>query len=185
MSKIYTKHGDRGETSLVGGERVQKDNLRIEVYGEIDELNSYVGLLRSELNEIFESEKKDLLIIQNWLFDLGSNLATLPEKREDFKLPKLTEENTRWLEKKIDGHDESLEELKNFILPGSGRPNSIAHICRTKTRLIERRMISLQEANNNYIKFLNRLSDYFFILARVISLKLEEKEIEWTKEVIS
>ena len=166
--KIYTKGGDKGETGLYGGERVPKSSERIEAYGTIDELNSFIGLA---LTEVGSSEVKDLLgTIQNQLFTVGSDLATpIDEKNKDYEIPRVPKEFFENAEKQIDKFDAELESLKNFILPGGSRSAAILNICRTICRRAERRVVKLSASNEigeNILIFLNRLSDLFFVLAR-------------------
>jgi cob(I)alamin adenosyltransferase len=177
--KIYTKGGDKGQTSLYGGRRLSKDDIRIESYGTVDELNSQVGYLISVVP--LEFDQKDLLIeIQNRLFTIGSNLASDPQK--DLPVPDLNEDDILNLENAMDNMDASLEPLRAFVLPGGSVANSVAHICRTVTRRAERRIISLastEEVNPILIKYINRLSDYFFVLSRYLAYKLNHKETPW------
>lgn len=177
--KIYTKGGDKGQTSLYGGRRISKDDIRIESYGTIDELNSHVGHLISVVPSGFD--QIGLLIeIQNRLFTIGSNLASDPEK--DLPVPDLNEEDVLKLENAMDNMDASLAPLRAFVLPGGSVANSVAHVCRTVTRRAERRMISLaavEEVNPILIKYVNRLSDYFFVVSRYIAHQLGHQETEW------
>lgn len=177
--KIYTKGGDKGQTSLYGGRRVSKDDIRIEAYGTIDELNSHVGHLISLMPST--NEQLELLLeIQNRLFTIGSNLASDPQK--DLPVPDLYEEDIIKLENAMDNMDAVLQPLRAFVLPGGSSVNSVAHICRTVTRRAERRMISLagiEEVNPILIKYVNRLSDYFFVVSRFIAHTLNHKETPW------
>ncbi len=177
--KIYTKTGDKGSTSLFGGKRVSKDDIRIEAYGTVDELNSFVGLLHSVVE--IDIVKKELIYIQSRLFDCGAILATDPGK--DIVASKMEEKDYEILEKSIDRCNEELSPLQSFILPSGSNAVSIAHICRTVCRRAERRVISLQKTSvqldEKIIVFLNRLSDYFFVLARYISLKSNVEEVKW------
>ena len=177
--KIYTKGGDKGQTSLYGGRRISKDDIRIESYGTIDELNSHVGHLLSIISADFD--QKDLLIeIQNRLFTIGSNLASDPQK--DLPVPDLNEEDILKLENAMDNMDASLAPLRAFVLPGGSVANSVAHVCRTVTRRAERRMISLasvEEVNPILVKYVNRLSDYFFVVSRYLAHKLNHEETPW------
>ncbi|MFT4535391.1 MAG: cob(I)alamin adenosyltransferase [Saprospiraceae bacterium] len=177
--KIYTKGGDKGQTSLYGGRRISKDDIRIESYGTIDELNSHVGHLLSVIPLDFD--QKELLIeIQNRLFTIGSNLASDPLK--DLPVPDLNEEDVLNLENAMDNMDASLEPLRAFVLPGGSVSNSVAHVCRTVTRRAERRMISLasvEEVNPILIKYVNRLSDYFFVVSRYLAYNLKHEETPW------
>jgi cob(I)alamin adenosyltransferase len=166
--KIYTKTGDKGETGLFGGERVSKDSIRISAYGTIDELNSFLGYTITEVKDA--SVKDTLLKIQNYLFTIGSDLATpVTEKNEKLKIQRTPESFYKEIEKMIDYYDGQLEELKNFILPGGSKSASLLHICRTVCRRAEREVVALKKSVNiedNIIIFLNRLSDLFFVLSR-------------------
>lgn len=177
--KIYTKGGDKGETSLLGGTRVPKYHEKIEAYGTLDELNSFVGLIRDQ--QIDDHYKEILLIIQNKLFIAESHLAAdRPESSE--KLPSLTLEDIELLEKEIDKMNEDLPELRSFILPGGHTIVSYSHIARTICRRAERLVIKLSEKYDTdilIIKYLNRLSDYFFVLARKIANDLDVDDIPW------
>ena len=166
--KIYTKTGDGGETGLFGGERVSKSSLRIEAYGTIDELNSFIGLA---VTEISDAEIKALLNrIQDLLFTVGSDLATPDtEKNRKLNIPRVPEDYWREAEKAIDFFEEKLEPLKNFILPGGSKGSACLHICRTVARRAEREVVRLNNTvpvGENIIIFLNRLSDLFFVLSR-------------------
>jgi cob(I)alamin adenosyltransferase len=166
--KIYTKKGDLGETSLLGGQRVPKSHLRIESYGTVDELNSNVGLLRS----FWEDENDNLILesIQNQLFNLGSLLAIGTSKTE-IKLPQIGTNEIDLLEQEIDLHESNLKPLKSFVLPSGSTAAAQAHICRCVCRRAERICVELHSVdtiNPVLIGYLNRLSDYFFVLARKI-----------------
>lgn len=177
--KIYTKTGDEGKTSLYGGKRVNKDNIRIEAYGTIDELNSNLGLLISSLPN--DDPKELLFEIQKRLFAIGSILASDPSK--DLPTPDIMESDIELMENSIDNMEETLEPLKTFILPGGSQCNSIAHVCRTVARRAERRVITLSgiaRLDPIVIKYLNRLSDYFFVLSRKIAQDIGHSEIPWT-----
>jgi cob(I)alamin adenosyltransferase len=179
--KIYTKGGDNGETGLFGGERVPKDSIRIEAYGTVDELNSFIGLT---LNEIKDSEVKKLLSrIQNSLFTLGSDLAApANEKDKKYNIPRIKKSHYEEIEKEIDKFDSQLEELRNFILPGGCKSSALLHICRTICRRTERRIVTLQngvELSPDIIIFLNRLSDLFFVLARYENKISGIEDIKW------
>ncbi|MBN9351712.1 MAG: cob(I)yrinic acid a,c-diamide adenosyltransferase [Chitinophagaceae bacterium] len=179
--KIYTKTGDAGKTSLLGGRRVSKGDLRIESYGSVDELNSFVGLLSDHQTDLYV---KDILKeIQDRLFTIGSELATDPEKSARAPVPDLHESDIELLEKEIDRMNEDLPPLLNFILPGGAPAVSLAHVCRSTCRRAERNLIRLNDAEENVsaliIKYLNRLSDYFFELARYTSFKLDVPEVIW------
>jgi len=183
--KIYTKTGDKGTTSLIGGTKVLKSDLRIEAYGTVDELNSYIGLCRDLITD--EPGKKNLREIQDRLFTIGSSLACDPEKEPKMKIPDLKEEDIHFLEKEIDRMDETLPEMKHFILPGGHPTISHIHITRCVCRRAERCCVRLQiETNEEYLpvlKYLNRLSDYLFILARYISNLLNAEEIPWKPRI--
>ena len=170
VMKIYTKGGDLGKTSLIGGTRVPKSHIRIESYGTVDELNSFVGLL-SDL--ITNDEIKTILKeVQDRLFTVGSSLACDPDKEPHLKIPDLKEEDIAYLEQKMDAMNLLLEPMKSFILPGGHQAISTAHIARCVCRRAERWCVNLQEedlfVDPMVIKYLNRLSDYLFVLARYI-----------------
>ena len=184
-TKIYTKTGDKGTTSLIGGTKVPKSNLRIEAYGTIDELNSWIGLVSDQFKK--KKTKKILSEIQDRLFTIGSSLACDPDKETKLKIPDLKEEDVTLLEKEIDKMNERLPEMKSFLLPGGHIAVSTAHVARCVCRRAERLCVSLQE-NNSFIdplviQYLNRLSDYLFVLARFISHQLKVKEIPWKPRV--
>ncbi len=181
--KIYTKTGDRGETSLFGGERVSKKSNRIEAYGTIDELNSFIGLAITEATE--PDVKKILLKIQNQLFIVGSDLATpTTPKAIKLKIQRVTPKFYKDIEKAIDHFDAKLESLRNFILPGGSKCAALLHICRTISRRAERRVVALNDTvkiGSNIIIFLNRLSDLFFVLARYENKVSGHSDIKWNK----
>lgn len=177
--KIYTKTGDKGETSLIGGTRVSKHHIRIEAYGTVDELNSYIGLVRDQ--HIDEHSKKILLEIQDRLFTIGASLASDPEKSK-MKIPDLKEGDITLLENEIDKMNEVLPEMRSFVLPGGHTTVSFCHIARCVCRRAER--LSIQLSENSFvadlvIKYLNRLSDYLFVLSRKLSQDLKAEEIPW------
>lgn len=179
--KIYTKTGDKGQTSLFGGERVPKHHLRIESYGTVDELNSFIGLVRDQ--KIDERSYDTLIEIQDRLFTLGSMLATPDDKGGKIKIPKLAEVDIEFLEKEIDAMNEQLPPLKSFVLPGGHTTVSYCHICRTVCRRAERLVTALAEnepVDELVVKYLNRLSDYLFTLARKLSQDLGANEVEWS-----
>jgi len=185
-SSLYTKSGDKGETGLVSGTRVPKSDIRICLYGEIDELNSWVGLICAQIGneEKYKNQKKFLIKLQSSLFDLGSNFACEFEKRKDYKLPQLTGELVSDIESEINQMDEGLPLLKNFILPGGHQISAIIHICRAICRRVERTLIqyfnSTKEVLPSYsLEFLNRFSDYLFVLSRFINIDMGSKEILW------
>ncbi len=179
--KIYTKTGDKGTTSLFGGKRVSKHHIRVEAYGTIDELNAYIGLLRDQSISI--DSKKSLLRIQNELFVLGSLLATPPEKVNKQKdTNKIEKQHVSYLEKEIDKMNENLAAMTHFILPGGHTIVSYCHIARNICRRAERRVVHLAEESQVdavLIGYLNRLSDYLFVLARKLSKDLQVKETLW------
>jgi cob(I)alamin adenosyltransferase len=183
--RIYTKTGDKGKTALIGGTKVPKSHMRIEAYGTVDELNSFIGLLIDQLNLInyFTSETQTLRAIQDRLFTVGSTLACDPDKEPSMKLPDLKEEDVHQLEELMDKMDEELPEMRNFILPGGHVAVSTAHIVRCVCRRAERHCVLLMEndefVSDLVIKYLNRLSDYFFVLSRYIGMKMEVAEIPW------
>jgi cob(I)alamin adenosyltransferase len=168
--KIYTKTGDKGETSLLGGKRVPKYHLRIEAYGTIDELNSFVGLLRDQA--IASHYKEILFETQDRLFTAESLIAA-DQGSEGFNLPALTESDISLLEREIDQMNEALPPLTNFILPGGHPAVSLAHVCRTICRRAERIIFHLavdHPVDELIVRYFNRLSDYFFVLARKLAL---------------
>jgi cob(I)alamin adenosyltransferase len=177
--KIYTKTGDKGFTSLIGGTRVAKYHLRIESYGTVDELNSYIGLIRDQ--EITELDKAFLKEIQDRLFTIGSSLAADPDKSK-MVLPDLNTEDIELLEKEMDRVDAELLELKHFILPGGSATVSYCHIARCVCRRAERIAVQLAEesvVDEKVIIYLNRLSDYLFTLARKVANDHKIPENEW------
>ena len=179
--KIYTKTGDLGKTSLIGGTKVFKSNIRIETYGTIDELNSYIGLVGDYCSD--DHSKKILKEIQDRLFTIGSSLACDPEKEQKLKIPDLKETDVELLEKEIDAMNERLPEMKHFILPGGHVTVSTIHIARCVCRRAERWCVNMQEQSlfvePLIIKYLNRLSDYLFVLARYTGHLLQVDEIAW------
>lgn len=179
--KIYTKTGDSGKTGLYGGTRIDKHHLRIEAYGTVDELNSYIGLLRDQISHT--GYREELLFIQDRLFVMGSNLARDPEK--ELKVPELYEADIERLERQIDEMESILEPLKTFILPGGNVVVSHAHVARCICRRAERRAVALSQSESTpliLIKYLNRLSDYLFVLARALAKQLGAEEIAWVAE---
>jgi len=179
--KIYTKTGDKGNTSLIGGTKVFKNHLRIETYGTIDELNSHVGLVRDYTPG--EHQRTILQEIQDRLFVIGSSLACDPEKDTGMHVPDLKEGDVTILEKEIDVMNEVLPVMKNFILPGGHAAVSSTHIARCVCRRAERLCVNMQQHELHVeplvIKYLNRLSDYLFVLARFIAQELHVAEIIW------
>ncbi len=184
--KIYTKTGDKGTTALIGGTRVPKHHQRIEAYGTVDELNSFLGLLRDKIEPI--ELKKDLKKIQNELFNLGAFLALDPNKeklangKNRLDIDTIDESSIQFLEQKIDRMNEELPPMTNFILPGGHETVSVCHICRTIARRAERKTTLINEmetVNPLLVKYLNRLSDYLFVLARKLSKDLKIEESIW------
>lgn len=181
--RIYTKTGDQGETSLVYGTRVRKDALRIESYGTVDELNSYIGLVRDQ--EVNVSRKEILKEIQDRLFTIGATLATEPDKDRK-KIPDLFESDVAFLEQEMDKMDTELPELRYFVLPGGHQSVSFCHLARTVCRRAERLCVSLAQdepVDGLVIKYLNRLSDYLFVLSRKMCQELNAEEVKWIPRV--
>lgn len=183
--KIYTKTGDLGKTSLIGGTKVPKSHIRIETYGTVDELNSYIGLLSDHIND--EHSKEMLKEIQDRLFTIGSSLACDPDKEPLMKIPDLKEEDITLLEREIDHMNDALPAMKFFVLPGGHVAVSTAHITRCVCRRAERLCVNMQEheifVEPLVIKYLNRLSDYLFILARYIGHISNVEEIPWKPRI--
>lgn len=181
-SSIYTKTGDKGKTSLVGGKRVDKTHVRLDAYGTIDELNSFVGLLVCEVKD--EELNEFLLFIQNKLFVVGSYLATEAEAQTPQSAPIITEEDIEALETMMDSMDAKLPRLTRFILPGGSESAARAHICRTICRRAERNVYRVTDEfpiHDMILIFMNRLSDFFFLTARLESLKTG-KEMYWEQK---
>jgi cob(I)alamin adenosyltransferase len=177
--KIYTKTGDEGMTSLFGGKRLSKADLRIDTYGTVDELNSWIGVLRDQ--EVNSLRKTVLIAIQDRLFTMGSMLATEPGNAK-VKIPLLAEEDIIFLEKEIDDMEASLPPMRSFVLPGGHPSVSFAHVTRTVCRRAERLVTGLHQSEPVelvVIKYLNRLSDYLFVLSRKIALDLKVEESPW------
>lgn len=184
--KIYTKTGDAGTTALFGGTRVPKHHIRIESYGTVDELNSYIGLIRDQ--EIKQSYKNTLIEIQDRLFTIGAILATPPEKEtlkngeKRLKNLGILESDIEFLEKEIDIMEESLPQMTHFVLPGGHTTVSYCHIARCVCRRAERLAVHLNDieaTDELVIKYINRLSDYLFVLARKLSYDLNAEEVKW------
>ncbi len=178
--KIYTRTGDKGSTSLLGGDRVQKDDIRIEAYGTVDELNSQLGMLKDLSPEPYS---KPILEIQDALFHIGSRLASSKEPDPAWGVRNIEDADVERLEAQMDRWDAELPPMTNFILPGGHPAISQAHICRTVCRRAERRVITfsaLHETNDNIVKYLNRASDLFFVLARSIAKHENVSETTWT-----
>ena len=183
--KIYTKTGDSGSTSLIGGTKVSKSHLRIETYGTVDELNSCIGLCRDLLTD--ENARVVLQEIQDRLFTIGAALACDPEKQRKILIPDLHEEDITFLEKEIDQMNELLPEMKSFILPGGHPTVSHLHIARCVCRRAERHVVELEQQSAGVeliiLKYLNRLSDYLFVLARFAGQQLNAPELPWKARV--
>jgi len=178
LARIYTRTGDKGETGLAGGRRVPKDSLRVRAYGDVDELNSVIGVARSVLQD---AVLNDLLgSLQENLFVAGADLAAPPNMRSN--IPRITASMIKEIEKTIDKFEGELPPLKAFILPGGGQAGALLHFARTVARRAERRIVALskaEEINDQLIPFINRLSDLLFVLARAVNRKEGQKEVEW------
>ena len=184
-SLIYTRTGDKGKTSLVGGARVSKTHVRLEAYGTVDELNSQLGLLYTYLTE--EGDKKLILWVQHKLFSVGSYLATDQSNTALRIESQIADEDIHRLENAIDEADASLPPLKAFVIPGGSRGSAVCQVCRTVCRRAERRILTMaeeHEVTENVSAFVNRLSDYLFVLARKMNLLAETDEIYWDKSCI-
>jgi len=183
--KIYTKTGDLGKTSLIGGTKVPKNHLRIETYGTVDELNSYIGLV----NDLIADAHSKIILkeIQDRLFTVGSSLACDPDKEPLMKMPDLKEADVELLEKEIDQMNEVLPVMKFFILPGGHVAVSTTHVARCICRRAERLCVNMQEhelfVDPLVIKYINRLSDYLFVLARYVGHLLNVEEVAWKARV--
>ncbi len=183
MAKIYTKTGDKGQTGLVSGQCVSKDHPRVDAYGQIDELNSRIGMARIHTNddETLNSLSQYLERIQNELFNLGSLLACDDDSLR-LNLPAINEEHVQFLESIIDQFDQELPELKTFIIPGGSALASQLHLCRTACRKAERSCVTLKKQSSVpevYLQYLNRLSDFFFVSARMANWWLGIKDFPW------
>lgn len=181
--RLYTRTGDKGETSVIGG-RVSKDDIRVEAYGTIDEANAFVGKALAELNEhaeLFKDIIDDLEKVQHELFDCGSDLSTILEKSE----MKVHEDQITYLEEKMDELIEEAPEIERFILPGGAAASASIHIARTVSRRAERLIVTLMKEDPNIhqpvLKYMNRVSDYFFAVARVINYRLNEPDVEYVR----
>jgi cob(I)alamin adenosyltransferase len=191
INRVYTKRGDTGETSLAGGQRVAKDATRIEAYGTLDELNAFVGLARQTVEQLLPANPSIapldsiLLRVQHELFNAGSILATLPEDVHP-KQARITPANTAQLEREIDAMNEDLAPLRSFVLPGGSRLNAELHVCRTICRRAERVCITLareEPIDPEIVKYVNRLSDAFFVWTRWAAVQLGTPEILWDPNV--
>ncbi|WP_101842813.1 cob(I)yrinic acid a,c-diamide adenosyltransferase [Halobacillus sp. Marseille-P3879] len=178
--RLYTRTGDKGQTSVIGG-RVEKDDVRVEAYGTVDEVNSFVGKARTELEgEPFNEVQKELERIQHELFDCGSDLANKKSNRPF----KLQQESIDWLEERMDEYIQNSPELERFILPGGSSASATLHIARTITRRAERLVVTLQKQETIHpvcLMYLNRLSDYFFGLARYVNVLNKTKDVEYVR----
>jgi cob(I)alamin adenosyltransferase len=183
--KIYTKTGDQGKTSLIGGTKVPKSHIRIEAYGTVDELNSFIGLVNDHLSET--NTKTVLKEIQDRLFTIGSSLACDPDKEPKMRIPDLKEEDITALEQQIDAMHEVLPPMRSFIIPGGHVAVSTIHIARCVCRRAERCCVNMQQqelfVDQLVIKYLNRLSDYLFVLARYVGHQLQVAEIPWQPRI--
>jgi cob(I)alamin adenosyltransferase len=184
-TKIYTRTGDKGKTSLIGGTKVPKNHIRIETYGTIDELNSYIGLVSDyQQNQQIIQQLRE---IQDRLFTIGSSLACDPDKETKLKIPDLKDTDVTFLEQSIDQMNEALPPMRSFLLPGGEVSVSVCHIARCVCRRAERLCVNMQEQNMFVppliIQYLNRLSDYLFVLARYTALEKKIAETPWKPRV--
>ncbi len=181
--KIYTKRGDNGQTDLIGGTRASKDDIRLEAYGTTDELNSFIGLLRSKTTN--DKQTDDILeSVQNKLFNIGAYLATDQSKTEIGEWAKINDDDLQTIENEIDKIEPTLPQFRQFILPSGNEAASIAHICRTITRRLERILVrfnSIYPIDALILKYINRLSDYLFVLAKKIMVESNSKFNFWKK----
>jgi cob(I)alamin adenosyltransferase len=180
INRVYTRRGDEGQTSLVGGQRVRKDDPRIECYGTVDELNSFVGLALESVRQCEELAAlgKILKRVQHELFNAGSILATLPEDVHP-KQPRVTAAEATQLEREIDWMNEELPALRSFVLPGGSRVNAELHVCRTVCRRAERLCAAMELCDHDTLRYLNRLSDAFFVWSRWANHRLGIEEALW------
>lgn len=182
-SRVYTGTGDDGTTGLVGGSRIAKSHIRLECYGTIDELNSHLGVLLAE--DLTEDIRDFLLRLQHILFNVGGSIATPPEKEEYLVSMRVHPDTIDKLEQKIDELDSQLPRLREFTLPSGGRSASLAHVCRTVCRRAERAIYRLKEeseVDEVTTRFINRLSDFFYVLARYEARRTNEGEVLWKRE---
>lgn len=184
--KLYTRTGDEGKTSVIGG-RLDKDDTRVVAYGTTDELNSFIGLAHSQLeDDLFQDIKSELVKIQHELFDCGGDLAMV--KASENHPYKTKQESIDFLEGRIDEYIKETPELERFILPGGALPASTLHVCRTVTRRAERYVAKLHRESDVFnpivLKYINRLSDYFFAIARVVNHRLHVKDVEYERSAI-
>jgi len=189
INRVYTRKGDQGNTSLVGGRSVPKDDLRVDCFGTVDELNCVLGIVRSANADKPQNARRDgfdriLQAIQQRLFDLGAELATLPDDRYDGQVT-LTAADVSWLEQVIDTLNAELQPLESFILPGGGMVNAHLHQARAVCRRAERRSFSLGKQsgiNPASLQYLNRLSDLLFVMARHLNKQAGEPDVFWQHE---
>lgn len=190
ITKVYTRNGDTGQTSLVGGVRINKSDIRLETYGTVDELNSHMGLLaamiaeKSEPGSALEAERENIINIQGNLFIVGSYLATDQSQTPLYPYAMLPEGETEKLEQAIDSLNAQLPEPQGFVLPGGTTAAAQAHVCRTVCRRAERHIAALAETaivGPEIMQYINRLSDYLFVLAKIINFNMQQSEIIWKK----
>ncbi|MEM1347456.1 MAG: cob(I)yrinic acid a,c-diamide adenosyltransferase [Myxococcota bacterium] len=193
INRVYTRKGDAGTTKLVGGQKVPKNRVRIEAYGTIDELNSFIGAARQTIkeqhagDEQFEALSSELLRVQHELFNLGSVLATLPEDVVEH-MPRVTSVDVEELERSIDHHNEELPGLRSFVLPGGCRLNTDLHLARTVCRRAERLLVSLaqhEDVDDDSMAYVNRLSDALFVWSRWASHAAQVDEVLWQPNMAS
>jgi len=185
--KIYTKKGDKGKTGLVGAHLISKADDRVDCYGEVDELNSFTGLLIAEMEYKAELNEQVFLLkkIQHSLFDIGANLSSLPPERIIYKVPSVNQAEVLEMEEAMDKMDKELAPLKKFIMPGGHKTSALAHVCRTVCRRAERRVVLMSDKESSdlvlldVIQYLNRLSDYFFMLARYANFAFKTVDVTW------
>lgn len=182
-SSVYTRGGDKGETSLVSGNRVSKGSSRIDLYGEVDELNSVIGIAYASLVDKKIDEDLELVQqIQSSLFDLGSNLACEVEFQQKYKLPQIPSEFIEKIESRIDEMDSVCPKIKYFILPTGDITASYLHLARTVCRRVERKMVEFSSTEKlpvNSLEYVNRLSDFLFIFSRYVNMKMKVEEVAW------
>lgn len=187
ITKVYTRRGDAGQTDIIGGIRISKTDVRLEAYGTVDELSSHLGLLAAMLNQCDDAskaERDNIIRIQNNLFNVCSHLATDQSQAPLYPSAQLAEGETQLLEKAIDSMNAQLAEPQGFILPGGTMAAAQAHVCRTVCRRAERRIAALAETaivGHEISQYINRLSDYLFILAKIINFNTGHSEIVWQK----
>lgn len=194
LGKIYTRGGDKGTTALVGGNRISKASFKLDCYGTVDELNSFIGVIRTvalnveqQSEEVYRESMEVFRVIQNRLFDVGSILAT-PHDQPYEGMPEIKDDDVTLLEEKIDAYNEILEKLPSFTLPGGGLLNAHAHVARTVCRRLERMLVKLVDEEpvpDGIRKYINRLSDFLFVYSRWVAQKLGEKEFLWDKPLSS